>query len=72
MNDACQPFLRRLQDIPKALSLDLTPAGVQAARPAFELARRSGAELKNRIAEFMAEIDRVMAVRLHRRSVPTQ
>ncbi|MBM4026366.1 MAG: hypothetical protein FJ280_13335 [Planctomycetes bacterium] len=48
------------------------PRGRADRTPAFELARQSGAELKNRIAEFMAEIDRVMAVRLHRRSVPTQ
>jgi len=62
MDDAYQPFLGYLRDIQRALSLDLTPAGVQAAQPAFELARKSGADLKTQIAEFIAEIDRVMAV----------
>jgi chromosome segregation ATPase len=56
------PFLTQLKDIQTSLSLDLTPAGVQAAQPAFQRAHQSGADLKQVIANFMSQIDQVMAV----------
>jgi gas vesicle protein len=62
LDAAYEPFLTQLQDIQKALSLDLTPAGVQAAQPALEIARTSAAALKQRIADFIAELDQVLAV----------
>jgi len=62
LDDAYQPFLRQLQDIQRSLSLDLTPEGVRAAQSAFELAGKSGAEVRARVTDFIAEIDRVMAV----------
>jgi chromosome segregation ATPase len=62
MDQAYQPFLTHLRDIQKALSLDLTPAGIQATQPAFESARASAVELKQKIADFMAQIDQVQAV----------
>lgn len=61
-DQAYQPFLTQLQDIQKSLSLDLTPAGVKAAQPAFERARQTGADLRQTITQFIAEIDHVMAV----------
>lgn len=62
MDQAYQPFLTHLRDIQKALSLDLTPAGIQATQPAFESARASAGGLKQKIADFMAQIDQVQAV----------
>jgi len=62
LEQAYQPFLTQLRDIQKALSLDLTPAGVQAAQPAFQRAHQSGADLKQAIVDFMVQIDQVMAV----------
>jgi chromosome segregation ATPase len=62
MDQAYRPFLMQLGDVQKALSLDLTPAGVKAAQPAFGSVRKSAADLKQQIASFMGEIDQVMAV----------
>ena len=62
MDQAYQPFLTQLRDIQKSLSLDLTPAGVKAAQPAFEHAHQTGADLRQTITSFMAEIDHMMAV----------
>jgi chromosome segregation ATPase len=60
---AYEPFLRQLQDIQRALSLDLTPAGVEAAKPAMETARQTGAQLKEQIDAFIQELDSVSAAR---------
>ena len=62
MDQAYPPFLTHLKDIQKTLSLDLTSAGIQAAQPAFENARESAADLKQKIADFMVQIDQVQAV----------
>lgn len=62
MERAYPPFLTQLRDIQKSLSLDLTPPGVQVAQPVFEDAHRSGAELRQAITAFMAQIDQVTAV----------
>ncbi len=62
MDRAYPPFLTQLRDIQKSLSLDLTPPGVRVAQPAFEDAHKSGAELKQAITAFLAQIDQVTAV----------
>ena len=62
MERAYPPFLTQLHDIQKSLSLDLTPPGVRVAQPAFEQAHQSGAELRQTIADFLAQIDQVTAV----------
>ncbi len=62
MEQAYPPFLTQLRDIRKSLSLDLTPAGVGVVEPTFEQAHQSGAELKQTITAFMAQIDQVTAV----------
>lgn len=59
---AYQPFLTYLRDIQRSLSLDLTPDGVKAARPAFESVQGSGLTLKEQIDNFLAQIDEVLAV----------
>jgi hypothetical protein len=51
---AYEPFIGQLRDIQRALSLDLTPAGVEVAQPAFEIARQSGADLKQQIDAVLA------------------
>jgi hypothetical protein len=62
MEQAFPPFLTQLRDIRKSLSLDLTPPGVRVAQPAFEDAHRSGAELRQTITAFLAQIDQATAV----------
>jgi chromosome segregation ATPase len=59
MQDAYQPFITQLRDIQRVLSLDLTPAGVEVARPAFDAARKSAANVKERIEAFVLDIDDV-------------
>lgn len=61
LDAAYEPFVARLEDIRRALSLDLTPAGVEAAQPAFEVARKSGTDLKEQISAFIADLDEVSA-----------
>lgn len=67
---AYDPFLRQLQDIRRALSLDLTPAGVEAAKPAMETAREAGAHLKEQIDAFIQELDSVSAARATQPTTP--
>jgi len=59
---AYPPFLTQLRDIQKSLSLDLTPAGVGVVQPVFEQAHQTGAELREMITTFVAQIDQVTAV----------
>lgn len=59
---AYPPLLAQLRDIQKDLSVDLTPVGVKAARPAFESARNMAIKLKLQMANFVAQIDLVLAV----------
>ncbi len=58
---AYPPFLTQLRDIEKALSQDLTPAGVKEARPVRDDARSTGTALKERIANFIAQLDLLRA-----------
>ncbi len=62
LEKAHQPFLAQLKDIQTSLALDLTAAGVKAAQPAFENARKDAADVKQQIANFSATIDQVLAV----------
>jgi hypothetical protein len=57
--EAYQPFIKDLHDIQAATAMDLTPAGAQAVKPAFDKARKEGQTLNERIDALMAEIDRV-------------
>lgn len=61
---AYEPFLKQLREIQQALALDLTPGGVEAAKPAMETARQTGAQLKEQIDAFINEIDIVTAKRV--------
>ena len=47
---AYQPFLQDNKDIAKALSMDLSPANVNALAPKMEQAKASGAALKQQLA----------------------
>ncbi len=62
LEKAYQPFLAQLKDIQTSLALDLTPAGVKAAQPAFENARQGAADVRQQSASFTAAIDQVLAV----------
>ena len=57
VRDAYQPFLKNLQDIQRALASDLTPAGVDAARPAIEKAKTEGVTLNQRLDALIEKLD---------------
>jgi hypothetical protein len=59
--DSYRPFLKDLQEIDKALSLDLSPAGVQSLQPAFGNAKMSGRALSQSIDGLKAELDGIRA-----------
>jgi chromosome segregation ATPase len=59
LESAYQPFLTQLRDIETTLAPDLTPAGVNAARPAIEAVQKSAQNLKQQIGAFISEIDHV-------------
>ena len=59
--DAYRPYLRILQEIQIALANDLTPAGVDAARPAIEKAKAQGETLQQHIDSLIGELDEVGA-----------
>lgn len=63
---AYDPFVRQLRDIQRSLALDLTPAGIEAAKPAFEAARQIGTDLKQQIDTFISELDNVSTQRTAR------
>jgi hypothetical protein len=54
---AYPPYLQDLQDIQKALSLDLTPAGVAGVTPVINKARAEGQALSRKIEALNAQID---------------
>ena len=58
---AYDPFVAHLQEIQKALSIDLTPANVAGIKPSIDKARADGQTLKQRIAALQAELDRIQA-----------
>jgi chromosome segregation ATPase len=57
--DAYRPYLQNLQEIQRALANDLTPAGIDAARPAIEKAKAQGDAVQQRIDALIAELDDV-------------
>ena len=59
--DAYQPYLKGLQDIQTALKADLTPAGVDAAKPAIMKTKADGEVLMQRLDALVAELDAVGA-----------
>lgn len=65
---AYEPFLRDLRDIERTLGLDLTMDGVTAAQPAFEAARQSGEQLRQRIDQFIGQLDTTTARRTKERT----
>ena len=69
MNTAYDPFLTQLRDIQATLSLDLTPAGIDSAKPAIDAARQSAQNLKQQISAFVQEIDQVAAAQAGRAPV---
>lgn len=70
LQTAYEPFLRQLRDIQRALALDLTPAGVEAAKPAIETARQTGNQLKEQIDAFIDELDSTSARRAAQPTAP--
>ncbi len=51
------PVIEYLLDIRKALSADLTPSGLQAAKPAFNNATERAARVQTKLAQTASELD---------------
>ncbi len=56
VRDAYTPLLKNLQEIQKALALDVNPAGVAAMKKPLDLAKAETATLKTKIAVLQAEL----------------
>ena len=59
VRDSYEPYLRDLQDIQRALANDLTPAGIDSARPAMEKAKANGETLQQRLDTLITQLDEV-------------
>jgi chromosome segregation ATPase len=58
---AYEPFMKGLKDLQTYLSNDLTPAAVQAGRPAFDKVRTNGNTLNQKLDALAKELDEVAA-----------
>lgn len=61
VREAYQPFLRHLQEIQRALALNLTPQTVAGLQPAFESAKSAGANLREKANALRSALDQVVA-----------
>lgn len=61
VRQAFGPFNQKLRDIQKTLSNNLTAQTVAQYRPTLDQARNEGRELKNRLINFGAALDRMQA-----------
>jgi len=59
VRDAYIPFLQDLQEIQRALAIDMTPANVTAIKPAIDQAKPDGQKLKDTIAELEGKLDQI-------------
>jgi chromosome segregation ATPase len=59
--DAYGPYVDRVAQIQKALSIDLTPQTVAGIRPTIEQAHADGQTLKRALAELQQHLDRIHA-----------
>jgi chromosome segregation ATPase len=57
VRSAYDPFINELRDLETFLSNDLTYGGVNAAKPVFDTVRSRAAELKDRVADLVQELD---------------
>lgn len=60
LRDDYRAFLKTLQEVERALALDLNPEGVAAMKVPLATARKQGAELKKSIAASRAEFDAIL------------
>jgi hypothetical protein len=61
VRDAYTPFMDRLTEIQKALSIDLTPQTVTSIRPVTDRAQSDGQMLKQKLQALQAELDAIQA-----------
>ena len=61
MDEAFQDYLDRLRELRGYIANNLSPSGIEAARPFVERAERSGKVLEERIADMMSGLDRMAA-----------
>jgi hypothetical protein len=59
VRDAYQPYLQDLQSIQKAMTLDLTPAGVKALQPSIDQAKSDGDTVVHKLDALGIELDKL-------------
>jgi hypothetical protein len=57
--EAYEPYMAQLQEIQRAMAIDLTPQNVSVMRPAFDKARQQGQTLKQRLSAMRADLDNI-------------
>jgi hypothetical protein len=58
---AYDPFMARLQEIRKALSIDLSPNALPGLKPAMQKANAQGQTLKQKLVAMQGELDRILS-----------
>jgi chromosome segregation ATPase len=58
---AYEPFMKTLQELEKALSIDLSPQAMPGLKPAIDNANKQGATLKDKLAAMQKELDAMLA-----------
>ena len=61
VREAYTPFMNRLTQIQKTLSIDLTPQTVSGIKPTLDAAQKEGQTLKQKLSDFQAQLDRIQA-----------
>ena len=61
VRDAYDPFIAKLGEIEKALSINLTPATVNGIRPTLDQAQSDGRALKQKLSNLQEQLDRIQA-----------
>jgi len=59
--DAYQPFMAQLDEIERALAVDLNPATVTGMKPAFDKAQANGATLKQKLTDIQTQLNNISA-----------
>jgi hypothetical protein len=60
VRDDYLPFLKNLEEIQKALALDLNPSGIAAMKKPLDQARADGLKLKASISRLQGELNRII------------
>jgi chromosome segregation ATPase len=59
--EAYDPFMARLQEIRKALAIDLSPNALPGLKPAMDQAKAQGQTLKQKLSAMQGELDKILS-----------